>query len=168
MIYGNKFLPEQMSDSFISVSESAQMYLTEWIFKDIFKKTKVPESLKINEDDIINASKFKSKADKLIKYMKDEEWPENKISNSVLMLYYSVIGATFGSEKQKDKKYQPKLKYIVSIVKANCNEKHQQRVFKDMQETIDTLEKMKSNGKELNDLQKGWLADLKSVASSIK
>lgn len=114
----------------------------------------IPLELKINDTDLVTPSSFKKKNEK-IKKIYEEKGLENKLSEYYKALYYGIFGNTFFN----DHKYVSILPIIVPDIKKYCSEKDKKLIQKNIDKTIETLEKKD----ELNEKQKAWLKDIKKV-----
>lgn len=150
MLYGNRFL----SENYGYFNEGSR-------FKDFFKSLSIPKELKLGDDDIRSAAKFKSKSVKLIKYMEDNDFTEGKIANTVLTFYYAILGTTFANGINSDEKYEPKLQFYATLANKYCDEDQKARIKQDIEQTITAL----NNRETLTPLQKAWMADIKSVVN---
>lgn len=162
------------SDKFLDFST---LNFTELESRHIFKEEvlsegfltrdpKIPDNIKITSDDIISVSKFKSKSKALLLWMEKNGYSEKKISSSVKMWYFAIIGTTFANGINDTKKYQPKMVYMCQLVEDYCVDKHKASVKKDLQQTIDALEKAKDK-KELTQLQSDYYNDIKKAIKEI-
>lgn len=138
-IYGKPFGFKESSnvDCYDELFESTAISLSESF--DILTESKLPQELKLDVPDIISASKFKSKTKKVLDFMQDDNWSEKKIAKTVYMWYFAIIGCTFNGTC---KKYEPKMNYMVDLVNKYCNDKQRSRIKKDMEKTIDAIDKL--------------------------
>ena len=160
MVYGQLIKEQEEELNELSILESLDLIQE-------FKLSSLPKELKLNEDDIINSSKFKSKVPKIIKYMEDNNCTEKQISKHVASFYYGILGTTFYSPNQISNKYQPKIAWLVTYINKYCVDKDKNRIKKDIIKTIEALDK-RSQKTELNDLQKAWYNDIKSALTKLK
>ena len=134
---------------------------------EIIQEKALPKDLKFDVQDIINASRFKTKVQKIVKFYEDNNAKEKKLSSKVKQFYFYVLGNTFYSNEQKTQKYQPKIAWLTTYFNKYCTDKDRKTIKTDIKKTIDSLDKLKKS-KELNDLQKAWYDDIKSAISKIK
>lgn len=125
----------------------------------------IPEELKLTEEDIFSANKFKTKLNKVIKYHQDNNSTPKTISKLVYGMYWAILGNTFGGSC---KKYEPKFSCYVSTINEYCDEKQRGKIKKDMDKTIEALDKLVEKGKPLSNLQKDYYKDLKANVNKIK
>lgn len=158
------------SDTIKALSEASGIIL------ESNRNVKIPKELQLTEEDIIgNVSILKSKVEKQIKYLEDNLQDESNkflgkdkskiISDTVYIIYYSILGCTFG---EKTIKYNPKMSWYVGILNKYCEEKKRSLIKKDMEKTIIRLKQIQDNGKELNNIQKAWLKDISDNVNKIK
>lgn len=160
LYFTNESVNELIDESTVlsQVLEQNELLLTE---------SKIPNELKISDPrDVKSASKFKEKTKKIIQFMENDGWNEKKISQQVYMFYYAIIGNTF--DDPNSTKYEPKLGYYVDLVNKYCIYKHSAKIKKDMDKTLQSLDKLQEKGKELTTLQKLYYKDLKSARTKLK
>lgn len=133
----------------------------------INRDPKIPDNMKINENDIKSASKFKSKVKALVYWMEKNGYSEKKISANIRGIYYSVIGVTFANGINSEEKYQPKMNFLATMVEDYCIDKAKEIIKKDLANTISSLDKIKSSGKELTQLQKDYYDDINKAIKQI-
>ena len=162
MVYGNLFSESnnQEENSEISIMESLDIIQE-------YKAAKLPAELKIDEEDIINATRFKSKIQKIIKFLEDNNYTEKQISKTVSGFYYAIVGTTFYSSKQTDK-YQPKIAWLATYINKYCIEKNKNRIKTDIERTIVTLDKRSEKEGGLSDFLKAYYTDIKNALSKLK
>ena len=153
MIYGNTFLKEEYG------------YITEGTIRDFFKSQKLPAELKMDVADIKSAAKFKSKTAKILKWYQDNDMSEKGIAKNVFMWYFAIVGTEFSEGIDRKEKYEPKMQYYITLCSKYCNEKQKARIKKDMEDTIDAIDRRDS--KDQTALQKAWKADIKSVVNKL-
>ena len=171
MLYGNILLKLQngtdnkdfLSESTIMNSENVMLEFD--VFGKKSKKVKIPDELKLDVEDVRSASKFKSKSQAVIKHLEDNDADEKQISSIVKGFYYAIIGNTFDGTCTK---YEPKFATYVPMANKYLLEKERAIIKKDMEKTIEALDKNVEEGKELNQLQKDYYKDLKANIDKMK
>lgn len=143
-------------------------YVTEStiLIREAFGNIKCPPELKLDVPDLLSDSKFKSKLPKLVKYYLDNNAKEKDLSRQLYMIYYGILGSTFGDKSVKS--HGSTVTFLVDYVNKYCTDKHKTLMKKDIEKTIDTLEKMKLNRKELTKLQLDWLKDITTALKKFK
>lgn len=168
-IYGKPFgMVKETVDCYDELLEDTAISLSESF--DILAESKMPQELKLDVPDIASASKFKSKTKKILDWMESNDWTEKKISKAVYMWYFSIIGTTFGGDC---KKYEPKMSYLVDLVNKYCNDKQRSKIKKDMEKTIEAIDKLEERNKNADQkkdisLNLDYRKDITSAVKKIK
>ena len=168
-IYGKPFGSIRESvDCYDELFENSAISLSESF--DILTESKLPQELKLDVPDIVSASKFKSKTKKILDWMESDNWSEKKIGRTVYMWYFAIIGNTFGGNC---KKYEPKMSYLIDLVNKYCNDKQRSRIKKDMEKTIEAIDKLEERNKNADQkkdisLNLDYRKDITSAVKKIK
>ena len=137
----------------------------------VLERAKIPADLKLSVEDVLSASKFKSKTTAILKFAKENEYTEKQISKLVYAWYWAIIGNTFGSKDIK--KYEPKMSYYLDLVNQYCDDKQKARIKKDIEQTITAIEKLEEKNKAAKEpkdisLNLAYLKDIKHNINKLK
>ena len=131
------------------------------------KRVKIPNELKLTPDSFSNDQKFKKALSEVIKYMEDNNASEKQLSKQVYLMYYGIIGNTFANGVDGPR-FGHQLTILVPYINKYCTDKQKDRIKKDMDKTINALNKLVDNGNKLTVLQKSYLEDLLNAAKKLK
>lgn len=134
-LYGGNLLMQSVDED--TVFEDCMM-------ESVIMEAKLPADMKMQVEDYRDGSKFKSKFESIIKWMK-ENYSEKKASKKISsFIYYSgyfgLIGNVFG-DKNNTKYPANAVSLIVKYTNQYCTDKHKNAIKKDMEKTLAAFEK---------------------------
>lgn len=108
-----------------------------------------------------DTAKCKKQIDTLFKYLIDNKAPEKQISYNCKRVYYYILGNTFADGIASSINHGDTVTYLCSkYAKKYASDKDKATIKKDIDNTVDALNKLESSGKDLTKLQEQWRADI--------